>query len=420
MTLYVEAERATYLERSQDRLRDLGRRQIAFEKSVINLIASDNAIPRAAILNPPYEGQIIQEGLPGARPFAGADLHDEIEYLAIDVAKAVFGAEHANLQPHSCSQANQAVYHALLKSGDPVLALGFRAGGHLTHGLNINFSGRLYDFAFYGAAADGLIDYDEAEASARARPPKLIVCGSSSYPRWYDASRLRAIADNCGARLMFDLSHEAGLIAGGALSNIVPLADVATMSLDKTLRGPFGGLILCRRELAARIDKAVHPGTQSSFPIRKLTDSANALLASQTPAFAAYAARAVANARAVAEALTQRGVELVTGGTDKHYVVADVSKAYGVNGAEAEAALERVGVLSSRQTLPDDASQRANAAGGLRLGTAWIASRGYAPIEAREIALLIDDVLRKTASDSDLRARVGALVGQSRQDDAWI
>ncbi|MER8513722.1 serine hydroxymethyltransferase [Mesorhizobium sp. M1060] len=408
-----------FLSAAGEKLADLGAQQMRLERSVINLIASDNALPRKFAEYPPYPGHIIQEGLVGARPFAGAALHDEIERLAAAIACRVFSAEHANLQPHSCSQANQAVYHALLKPGDPVLALGFRDGGHLTHGLGINFSGRLYRFSYYHTGADGLIDYENAEALARSLQPKLIVCGSSSYPRWYNGERLRAISDLCGAVLMFDLSHEAGLIAGGALSNLVPLADVATMSLDKTLRGPFGGMILCKKALAGRVDRAVHPGTQSSFPIRRLTDSAAALIASQTPDFAAYARNTVETARVLGSALAARGAVLLTGGTDKHYVVVDTFRSYGISGAKAERALEGVDMLSSRQTLPDDASQRSNAASGLRLGAAWISSRGYLAKEAHAVAGLVHDTLTGARRRSDIREQVRALAGRARTLDVW-
>jgi glycine hydroxymethyltransferase len=417
--MIAQAEQAdgeiSYWKTASEALRDLGRRQILLERSVINLIASDNALPNLHLDSPPYPGNIIQEGIAGARPFAGARFHDEIERLAANIAKKIFSADHANLQPHSCSQANQAVYHALLKPGDSVLALGFRAGGHLTHGLNVNFSGRHYSFRFYGLGADGLIDYDAAHALAQEQSPKLIVCGSSSYPRWYDGERLRRIADACSARLMFDLSHEAGLVAGGVLPNIVPYADAVTMSLDKTLRGPFGGLILCRSELADSIDRAVHPGTQSSFPIRKLTESAVALLASQTPEFALYARSAVANARALAISLENRGVRLVTGGSDKHYIVADVARCYGISGTEAERKLERIGILSNRQTLPQDV----RGSSGLRLGTAWIASRGYTEPDARLLADLIDDALRAGRPEADLQRDIEALVTRERANDVW-
>jgi glycine hydroxymethyltransferase len=401
------------------RLADLGRQQTEYERDVINMIASDNAYPREAAEHPPYGGQMIQEGLRGSRPFAGARLHDEIEEFAEMVACETFGADAANVQPHSCSQANQAAYQALLAPGDVALALQFRAGGHLTHGLKINFSGQNYRFSFYGTQPDGYIDYDQVRDIARARRPKLIVCGSSSYPRLFDANALREIADTTGARLMFDLSHEAGLIAGRAIENPVPLADVTTMSLDKTLRGPFGGIVLCRRDLAKAINRAVHPGTQSSFPIRKLTDAAHALLRTHTPAFLEYAERVVANAKALEEVFRMHGVPLLTGGTDKHYIVADVRAAFGRTGANAERCLEEVGVLTSRQTIPSDDSNQGTAAGGLRLGTAWVTSRGYMPDDLRRVAKIVVSALSDSVTQDDCRRRVSELVYADRVNDIW-
>lgn len=374
------------------RLRALGADQVARERATVNLIASDN-VPTAWADDPVYPGHMIQEGLPGRRPFAGAAVHDALERLAEETACAIFGSEAANVQPHSCSQANQAVYHALLAPGEPVLALGFQAGGHLTHGLPINFSGRHFAFAHYGLGADERIDYDALERLAAERRPRLIVCGSSSYPRLFDAERLRAVADACGAHLMFDLSHEAGLIAAGAIPNPVGLADVVTMSLDKTLRGPFGAVVLSREPLADRLARAVHPGTQSSFSVRRVADSAHALALTQTESFAAYGRRTVATAQALAERLTARGLRLVTGGTDKHYVVVDVRGASGRGGREAEERLEAAGVLASRQSLPADRSARGDEASGLRLGTAWIAARGWTTDETTALADRVADVV---------------------------
>lgn len=403
-------------------LRQHGTQLTNYERKVINLIASDNAIPTTTLKNPPYAGCMIQEGLLGKRPFAGAELHDKIENIAVRAACQVFNAEHANLQPHSCSQANQAVYHALLTPGDAVLALGFKAGGHLTHGLKINFSGRAYQFEFYGIGTDGLIDYDSAAEIAKKISPKLIICGSSSYPRLFDAERLRWIADSVGARLMFDLSHEAGLIAAGVIPNPIPLADVATMSLDKTLRGPFGGTILCREELAAAIDKAVHPGTQSSFSVRKIADAANALILTQESQFKDYAENVLLNAKQLEHVFAQFPTILLTGGTDKHYIVLDVMKAFGINGIVAEQRLEKIGILSSRQTLPSDLSPKMADCNGLRLGTAWATSRGYRTQEFKEIAKIISEALSTDNKEtlSSLADRVNSLVECKRIHDVWL
>src|SRR3990167_2802886 len=403
-------------------LHQYGAQLTAYECKVINLIASDNAIPSEISNNPPYQGYMIQEGLLEKRPFAGAELHDKIEAIAARAACQVFQADHANLQPHSCSQANQAVYHAVLTQGDSVLALGFKAGGHLTHGLKLNFSGRAYHFEFYGTADNGLIDYDSAADLAKKMSPKLIVCGSSAYPRLFDAQRLRSIADDVVARLMFDLSHEAGLIAAGVIPNQIPLADVATMSLDKTLRGPFGGTILCRQDLASAIDKAVHPGTQSSFSVRKIADAANALILTQEHNFRDYAQNVLINEKQLANGFARYPGILLTGGTDKHYVVLDVMKAFGINGAAAEQRLEKVGILTSRQTLPSDTSPKMAEANGLRLGTAWATSRGYRALDFKEIVEIICDTLSANDDQSKfliLADRVNALVVQERSADVW-
>ena len=403
-------------------LQQYGAQLTGYECKVINLIASDNAVPRKVSNHPPYQGYMIQEGLLERRPFAGADLHDKIETIAARAACQVFQADHANLQPHSCSQANQAVYHAILTPGDSVLALGFKAGGHLTHGLKLNFSGRAYNFEFYGTADNGLIDYDNAAHLAKKISPKLIICGSSAYPRLFDAERLRSITDSVGARLMFDLSHEAGLIAAGVIPNPIPLADVATMSLDKTLRGPFGGTILCRQDLASAIDKAVHPGTQSSFSVRKIADAANALILTQEENFREYAQHVLINAKQLANSFAKYPGILLTGGTDKHYVVLNVMKAFGINGAMAEQRLEKIGILSSRQTLPSDTSPKMAEANGLRLGTAWATSRGYRALDFKEIVEIICDTLSANDDQSKfliLADRVNALVVQERSADVW-
>ena len=400
-----------------DHLRDLGAQLVNYERSVINLIASDNAFPKTVSENPVYAGNIVQEGLIGKRPFAGAHLHDVFEKEAANIACNVFEADHANLQPHSCSQANQAVYHALLKPGDIALSLDFQAGGHLTHGLKQNTSGRYFQFVHYGVNEDGFIDYDAAERLAQEHRPKLIICGSSSYPRLFDAQRLRIIADSVGAKLMFDLSHESGLIAGGAIPNIVNVADVTTMSIDKTLRGPFGGIVLCKEELANKIDKAVHPGVQSSFPVRRITDKAHSLALTQLESFQTYATNVLENAK-VFENLLPADM-LLTGGTDKHYVVLNVTKAFGINGTEAEDRLEKIGILSNRQSIPSDPTRKMIDAGGLRLASAWATSRGYTAEDFVRIAEIINTCLSGTEEQCVLAERVKNMAVQERANDVW-
>lgn len=401
-------------------LEQLAQRMWDQERSTVNLIASDNAYPAQCAAEPYYPGHIIQEGLPGSRPFAGAAVHDEVETLVMGIACDVFGAEYANLQPHSCSQANQAVYQGLLQPGDKVCALDFRAGGHLTHGLKLNFSGRLYDFHFYGVGAGGWIDYDAARSLVREVRPKLVVCGSSSYPRLFDGEVLRSIADEVDAALHFDLSHEAGLIAGGAIPNEIGVADAVTMSLDKTLRGPFGGLLLCRAGMAERMDKAVHPGTQSSFSVRKVVDAGRALLLSQMQEFSEYAHGTVRHARLLGEQLAAEAIPVVSGGTDKHYLVVEVRESCGLSGPEAEHRLEGVGILASRQTVPWDRSARTMASSGVRLGTAWITSRGYSTADVEELGDVIVAVLKGSDEErGKLRDRVARLACEDRPGDVW-
>lgn len=411
-----------HLESLKDRLNHYGSSLTTYEQSVINLIASDSARCKQFTDTPPYAGHMIQEGLLEKRPFAGALLHDQIEALASEAACQIFQADHANLQPHSCSQANQAVYHALLQPGDAVLALGFKAGGHLTHGLKLNFSGRSYHFSFYGLGENDLIDYDEAHRLAKTLLPKLIICGSSAYPGLFDAPRLRAIADSVGARLMFDLSHEAGLIAAAVIPNPIPLADVATMSLDKTLRGPFGGAIMCRKELVSVIDKAVHPGTQSSFSVRSISDKAHALILSQEADFIRYARSVLGNAKALAQCFSNFPNILLTGGTEKHYIILDVQKHFSLSGEMAEQRLEEVNILSSRQTLPYDKSAKMSEASGIRLGTAWATSRGYEEDDFQLLGKIIIATLSSKGDKETLRhlaGQVRQLVRRQRPNDVW-
>lgn len=402
----------------EHRLYSAGTEQETYEHATINLIASDNLVPAWRATNRPYNGDMIQEGIAGKRPFAGARLHDEIETIANETAEAVFGMNHAILQSHSCSQANQAVYHALLQPGDTVMSLQFRAGGHLTHGMKSNFSGRLYNFHFFGVDGSGRIDYDGLRTRAHELRPRLLVCGSSSYPWEYDVSVLREICDEVGASLMLDVSHEAGLIAGGAFRCPVDRADVITMSLDKTMRGTHGAAILCTAELARTIDSAVHPGTQSSFPIRRLTEAASALLETQTPHFREYAGRAVELGRSMSRAFVQYQPDSVFGGgTDKHYLLLDTRTAFGVDGAAAEVALERAGLLTNRQSLPSATTDRFTDAGGIRIGTAWLASAGFTSADASALVEIIVDVLAKRRREAETAQAVTELAAREKPLD---
>lgn len=406
------------LEALKERLYCAGAKQQAYETNSINLIASDNLVPAWRSVNRPYDGDMIQEGIVGRRPFAGARIHDEIETVANCIATTVFRMDHAILQSHSCSQANQAVYHALLEPGDVVLALEFRAGGHLTHGMKSNFSGRIYDFQFFGVDESGRIDYEDLRRRARDLHPKLLICGSSSYPWQYDVAFLREVCDEINATLMLDVSHEGGLIAGGAFACQVNLADVVTMSLDKTMRGTHGAAILCRTALARRIDSAVHPGTQSSFPIRRLTDAAAALLETQTPCFREYAARAVELGRSMSNAFSDANPGCVFGGgTDKHYFLLDTKTAFGYDGTFVEKGLERIGILTNRQSLPSATSARFADAGGVRIGTAWLASAGFTTNDATAVVEIIVNYLNGTITETEAAFSATQLAIQKRSLD---
>lgn len=400
------------------KLYNAGREQEILEANTINLIASDNLTPAWRQHCRPYNGNMIQEGIVGERPFAGAEIHDELETLAAKTAKHIFGTDHAILQSHSCSQANQAVFHALLKPGDKVISLQFKAGGHLTHGMKANFSGKLYQFYYYGLNDSLKIDYSDLAILAEEVKPSLIVCGSSSYPWHYDIPLLRKIADSVSAKLMLDVSHEAGLIAGKAFKCELSVADVVTMSLDKTMRGAHGAAILCKESLAKKINRAVHPGTQSSFPIRRLTDATVALIETQTEIFREYAHRAISLSQSIAHYFNKLMPGSVPGGgTEKHYLLLETKLSLGLSGAEAENILEKVGILSNRQSLPNDASNDFKEAGGIRIGTAWISSGGYEISDAERVAEIILNTLSKKWSIAQSRAAVKEVISSCRIKD---
>lgn len=406
----------------RNRLLDSGKDQDCLERGTINLIASDNACPTSYLHDLPYRGYGITEGLVGDRPFAGSQFFDEMEAVGVEAACRLFGAEHANLQPPSCSQANQAVYQGLLKDDDRVLALDFRAGGHLTHGLRVNFSGRFFDFKFYGLdPTSGLIDYDNLAAVTKSWQPRLLVFGSSSYPRLVDFQRLRQIADSVGAYLMGDLSHEAGLVAGGALPQPFPHIDVMTCSLDKTLRGPHGGTILCKRSLAAAIDKGVHPGTVSSILMRRIFHAALALVDAHSESFREYTRRVIENAQGFVRQFSEHQNLMITGGTDTHMVILDTRKIFGLSGGDAERLLERAGILANRQVLPSD-PQKIRESSGIRLGSAWISSRGYEISEAEHVAQCVLSLLTSPNDAEALErtsAEVRTLTSRRRVRDVW-
>ncbi|ACX51247.1 Glycine hydroxymethyltransferase [Ammonifex degensii KC4] len=353
------------------------------------LIASENFASRAVMA---AQGSVLTnkyaEGYPGKRYYGGCELVDVVEELAIERAKALFGAEHANVQPHSGTQANFAVYFALLKPGDVIMGMDLAHGGHLTHGSPVNMSGVYFRFVPYGVRRDtGTIDYDEVAELARRHRPKLIITGASSYPREIDFARFAAIAREVGAKLMADIAHIAGLVAAGLHQSPVPYADVVTSTTHKTLRGPRGGLILCKKEYGPLIDKAVFPGTQGGPLMHVIAAKAVAFKEALQPEFKEYQRRVVENAKALAEALKEYGFELVSGGTDNHMVLVDLRNK-GITGAEAEARLYEVGLVVNKNVVPFD-TQPPRITSGIRLGTPAVTTRGLGPEEMRAIATAI-------------------------------
>lgn len=370
----------------------------------LQLIAAENFTSPAvlAALASPLADKYA-EGYPGARHHGGCEVADLAERVATDRAKALFGAEHANVQPHSGSSAVLAAYAALLRPGDKVLAMGLREGGHLTHGSPANFSGRWFDFTGYGVHPDtGLIDYDRLRALALAHRPRAIVCGSTSYPRHPDYALFREIADEVDAHLIVDAAHPIGLVAGGAAPNPVPYADVVCATTHKVLRGPRGGMLLCGARLADRVDRAVFPFVQGGALMHTVAAKAVAFGEAATPAFTAYAHQVVANARALAAALAEEGLAVATGGTDTHLVTADT----GPLGLDATAARGR---LAGAGIVLDVCGLGQGSARGLRLGTAAVTTQGMGVPEMDRVAALMGAALRGTEPAGRLREQVAAL-----------
>ncbi|MBT2381997.1 serine hydroxymethyltransferase [Streptomyces sp. ISL-11] len=367
----------------------------------LQLIAAENFTSPAvlAALGSPLANKYA-EGYPGARHHGGCELVDLTERIATDRAKALFGAEHANVQPHSGSAAVLAAYVALLRPGDTVLAMGLPHGGHLTHGSPANFSGRWFDFVGYGVRRDtGLIDYDDVRALAREHRPKAVVCGSISYSRHPDYAAFRDIADELGAYLIADAAHPIGLIAGGAAPSPVPYADVVCATTHKVLRGPRGGLILCNAELAGRVDRAVFPFTQGGAQMHTVAAKAVAFGEAATPAFTAYAHQVVANARALAAALAAEGLTVTTGGTDTHMMTVDVSR-LALDAATARGRLAAAGITLDTCGLPYGVGPTAH---GLRLGTAAVTTQGMGEAEMVRIVRLMATALREGVTEQGLR-----------------
>jgi glycine hydroxymethyltransferase len=397
-------DRLASLSKADPIVADLIRREVARQEHGLELIASENFVSVAVLeamgtaLTNKYA-----EGLPRKRYYGGCEIVDEVEQLAIDRAKALFGAEHANVQPHSGAQANMAAYLAVAKPGETLLGLALPHGGHLTHGASVNFSGTLFRAVQYGVREDtGRIDYDDVRAIARAERPRLLIAGGSAYARIIDFPAMRAIADEVGATLVVDMAHFAGLVAAGLHPSPVPHAQIVTTTTHKTLRGPRGGMILCRADLAKAVDKQVFPGTQGGPLEHVIAAKAVALGEASQPEFQEYAGAVIKNAQALAAALTERGYAIVSGGTDTHLMLVDLRPKQ-LTGKEAEQLLDRAGITVNKNTIPGD-PQSPFVTSGIRLGTPALTTRGFGEVEMTRVAQLIDDVLTK--KDDGTLARV--------------
>lgn len=398
---------ADVLRRQDPELADILLGEFDRQSTTLQLIAAENFTSPAvlAALGSPLANKYA-EGYPGARHHGGCEIVDVAERLAVERAKALFGADHANVQSHSGSSAVLAAYAALLRPGDTVLAMGLHFGGHLTHGSPANFSGRWFDFVGYGVEAEsGLIDHEQVRTLARTRRPKAIVCGSIAYPRHIDYAFFRDVADEVGAYLIADAAHPIGLVAGGAAPSPVPYADVVCATTHKVLRGPRGGMLLCGSELAERVDRAVFPFTQGGAQMHTIAAKAVAFGEAATPAFTAYAHQVVANARVLGEGLAREGLVVITGGTDTHLLTVDPAP-LGVDGRTARGRLAAAGIVLDCCALPHGDAR------GLRLGTAALTTQGMGEAEMSQLAVVFAGVLRDGPDTRKAREEVRDLAGR--------
>ncbi|MGM9948500.1 MAG: serine hydroxymethyltransferase [Lysinibacillus sp.] len=382
------------------------------QNSNIELIASENFVSEAVMeAQGSYLTNKYAEGYPGKRYYGGCEFVDVVEDIARDRVKELFGAEYANVQPHSGAQANMAVYHAVLKPGDTVLGMNLSHGGHLTHGSPVNFSGELYNFVEYGVTEDThVIDYNDVREKAIESKPKLIVAGASAYPREIDFAKFREIADEVGAYLMVDMAHIAGLVAAGEHQSPVPYADFVTSTTHKTLRGPRGGLILASKEWEQKLNKSVFPGIQGGPLMHVIAAKAVAFGEALQPEFKEYAKQIKKNAKALAQSLMDEGVEIVSGGTDNHLLLLNV-KSLGLTGKVAEHLLDEVAITTNKNTIPYD-TESPFVTSGVRVGTAAITTRGFKEEDATEVGKIIASVLKNPedeAAKAEARKRVQVL-----------
>ena len=373
------------------------------QNNTIELIASENFVSPAVLA---AMGSILTnkyaEGYPGRRYYGGCENIDTIEQLAIDRAKQLFGAEHANVQPHSGAQANAAAYMAFMQPGDTLLGMGLAAGGHLTHGYKITASGTYYNAINYGVTPEGYIDYDEVRTLALQHKPKLIVAGASAYPRIIDWAKFRAIADEVGAYFMVDMAHIAGLVAAGLHPSPVPYADVVTTTTQKTLRGPRGGMILCKQQYAKAVDRAVFPGIQGGPLEHIIAAKAVALGEALQPTFKSYQEQVVKNANVLARTLMSKGIKLTTGGTDNHLMLVDL-RGLDITGAELERKLESYGITVNKNSIPFDPLPPSQTS-GIRIGTPAVTTRGLDEIDMIALGCAIADIATNNITQTTLAA----------------
>ena len=384
--------------------------ELTRQRDHLELIASENFVSPAVMASMgSHLTNKYAEGYPGHRYYGGCEYVDVVEDLARDRAKAIFGAEHANVQPHSGAQANTAVYFALLEPGDTVMGMSLSHGGHLTHGSPVNLSGKYYNFVPYGVSPETeMLDYDSIRAIALECRPKLLVAGASAYPRAIDFARLREICDEVHALLMVDMAHIAGLVAAGEHMNPVPYADIVTTTTHKTLRGPRGGLILCREKYAKAIDKAIFPGTQGGPLMHVIAAKAVCFGEAMRPEFKTYQHQIVLNAHAMAQRLTERGIKLVSGGTDNHLMLVDLT-GRSMSGKKLETLLGQAHITLNKNTVPNE-TRKPTVTSGVRIGTPAVTTRGMVEADMAEIADMIADVVEQgEAAVESVRTRAMAL-----------
>ncbi|NLK24881.1 MAG: serine hydroxymethyltransferase [Clostridiales bacterium] len=398
------------IQKQDEEIYGLIQKELKRQQKGIELIASENIASEAVMeAMGSYLTNKYAEGYPGKRYYGGCYVVDEVEEIARERAKKLFGAEHANVQPHSGSQANMGVYLAVLNEGDTVLGMDLSNGGHLTHGAKVNFSGRLYNFVSYGLNKETeTIDYENVRALAKEHKPKLIVAGASAYPRIIDFKKFREIADEVGAMLMVDMAHIAGLVAAGLHPSPVPYADFVTSTTHKTLRGPRGGLILCKEKYAKAIDKTIFPGIQGGPLMHIIAAKAVCFKEALDPKFKEYMQNVVNNCKVLGDELVKRGFKLVSNGTDNHLILVDLNNK-NITGKEAENLLDSIGITLNKNTVPNE-TRSPFVTSGVRIGTAAVTTRGFMTEDMKEVAEIVDEAVKNKDKDlTYLKERVEAL-----------